>query len=366
MARRPGSTSAATPSPAWPWGWAAWWPPWSSPGCSVPFTPGRGRYGKAIVAAALGAVAVTTVADQVARRSGVGRPGGTSVPTTPDRAAGTGPTAGAVEAVGPGWDAGSSTARKVASVGGVAAVVVGGIAVTTGWASITDPDRMWRRRLLPTLGTGPAAVALAVAGWDFIYYWNHRFMHESRYMWAMHVVHHSSERYNLSTALRQPVADALGTILPYGRCACSACPPSSSTTARSVNLLYQFWIHTETIDRIGATRGGAQHALAPPRPPRLEPPVPRPQPRQHPDRVGPAVRHLRARGASRSVYGLTKNIDTFNPGTHRGPRVRRHPADVARSTSWRERLSYVVARPGVGHPPPGRVEVVGRHVRTGP
>ena len=59
------------------------------------------------------------------------------------------------------------------------------------------------------------AAALAVVAWDFIYYWNHRFMHESRYMWAIHVVHHSSERYNLSTALRQPVADALGTFVPY-------------------------------------------------------------------------------------------------------------------------------------------------------
>ena len=42
-----------------------------------------------------------------------------------------------------------------------------------------------------------------IVGWDFIYYWNHRIMHEVRLQWAHHVVHHSSERYNLSTALRQ-------------------------------------------------------------------------------------------------------------------------------------------------------------------
>ena len=59
-------------------------------------------------------------------------------------------------------------------------------------------------------------MAAAILGWDFIYYWNHRLMHESRYLWAIHVVHHSSEHYNLSTALRQPVADALGTFVPYG------------------------------------------------------------------------------------------------------------------------------------------------------
>ena len=74
------------------------------------------------------------------------------------------------------------------------------------------------------VGEGPAArprwgvvpAALAIVGWDFIYYWNHRLMHEVRALWAHHVVHHSSERYNLSTALRQPVADVLGVYLPYG------------------------------------------------------------------------------------------------------------------------------------------------------
>ena len=56
--------------------------------------------------------------------------------------------------------------------------------------------------------TGPWAAVAAVLGWDFIYYWNHRFMHETRWLWAIHVVHHSSEHYNLSTALRQPTACA--------------------------------------------------------------------------------------------------------------------------------------------------------------
>ena len=63
-------------------------------------------------------------------------------------------------------------------------------------------------------GYWPAVAA--IAAWDFIYYWNHRLMHEARYLWAIHVVHHSSEHYNLSTALRQPVADSFGTFVPYG------------------------------------------------------------------------------------------------------------------------------------------------------
>ena len=61
-----------------------------------------------------------------------------------------------------------------------------------------------------TSGTGRLAVdGRAILGWDFLYYWNHRFSHESRWLWAVHVAHHSSERYNLSTALRQPVAEGV-------------------------------------------------------------------------------------------------------------------------------------------------------------
>ena len=149
-----------------------------------PFVPGKGRFGKVLVRTAVGAAAVTTVADVVVRR-----------------ARRRGRNSRAVEA-----------AEQVASVGGVVAVASGGLAITTAWSSLTRIDRLWKRRFVRDLGTGPLALGAAIVGWDFIYYWNHRFMHESRYMWAVHVVHHSSEHYNLSTALRQPVADALGHV----------------------------------------------------------------------------------------------------------------------------------------------------------
>ena len=68
----------------------------------------------------------------------------------------------------------------------------------------TSATRMWRKGKRRDLGAGILGWTAAVFGWDFIYYWNHRFMHEVRWLWAHHVVHHSSERYNLSTALRQP------------------------------------------------------------------------------------------------------------------------------------------------------------------
>ena len=123
------------------------------------------------------------------------------------------------------------------------------------WASRTTLARMWDRRLVRDLGTGPVALAAAVLGWDFIYYWNHRLMHESRFMWAIHVVHHSSQRYNLSTALRQPVAEAFGTFVPYSSLALLGIRPALVGSARSINLLYQYWIHTDAINRLGPVEG---------------------------------------------------------------------------------------------------------------
>ena len=296
----------------------------------APLAPGRGRLGKAVVVAALGAVAVTTAADVVARREENDPTG--AAPDRPPRSV--------------------RRARRVASVGGVAAVVAGGVAVTTTWASRTSPERMWGHRLLPDRGTGPVAVAAAIAGWDFIYYWNHRFMHESRYMWALHVVHHSSERYNLSTALRQPVADALGTTIPYGALCLMGIAPELVATARGVNLLYQFWIHTETIDRVGRPEA----VLNTPSHHRVH----HGSNRQYLDRNHGSILIVWDRlfgtfepEGERTVYGLTKNIDSFNLGrivTHEYADMlaRRGPVDELAGAAFLRRPG-----PGVGQPPSG-------------
>lgn len=311
-----------------------------------PITPGRGRLGRAVVGAAVGAAAVTTAADVVVRRrarAATRSPSVASVRSNPSAAADDPETNGTAPKDG---DAAGRVelARRVASAGGVATVALGGLAVTTTWTSLTASKRFWRNRIL-TLGSGPAVVALAVVGWDFIYYWNHRFMHESRYMWAMHVVHHSSERYNLSTALRQPVADALATSLPYGILCLFGIAPELVETARGVNLLYQFWIHTETIGRLGPP----EIVLNTPSHHRVH----HGSNRQYLDRNHGSILILwdRLFGTfepedERPVYGLTKNIDSFNLAriaTHEYADMLR---DIARSTTWRERLSSVVRGPG--------------------
>jgi sterol desaturase/sphingolipid hydroxylase (fatty acid hydroxylase superfamily) len=87
---------------------------------------------------------------------------------------------------------------------------------------------------------------------DLRYYWWHRISHERRFFWASHVVHHSSQHYNLSTALRQTwTGQALSSILFKTPLVLLGFHPLMVLFVGGVNLVYQFWIHTETIGRLG-------------------------------------------------------------------------------------------------------------------
>jgi sterol desaturase/sphingolipid hydroxylase (fatty acid hydroxylase superfamily) len=324
--------------------------------------PGKGKYGRVLVTTALGAAAITTLADVLVRRDGraslVDGVSGDAAGDVPigSAAAGeesrTSSTAGAAAPRRrptslPGRSHGriARAAGPVSSAGGVAAIIAGGLAATTSWASRTGMDRLARRRFVRKLGSGPAALAGAIFAWDFIYYWNHRAMHESRFMWAIHVVHHSSERYNLSTALRQPVADAFGTFLPYSGLTLVGFEPALVNTARGVNLIYQFWIHTETINKVGPL----EKILNTPSHHRV-----------HHGSNGPYLD--RNHGSilivwdklfgtfepegDRVVYGLRKNINTFNPLRIAGHEYGEMLRDVARSRTWTDRLSFVLRGPG--------------------
>ncbi|CAH1775785.1 unnamed protein product, partial [Owenia fusiformis] len=88
---------------------------------------------------------------------------------------------------------------------------------------------------------------LAFFGVDIGYYWFHRYAHESNILWAAHQVHHSSEDYNLSTALRQSVLQKYTSWVFYIPLAFFI-PPSVFLVHIQFNLLYQFWIHTELVE----------------------------------------------------------------------------------------------------------------------
>ena len=91
----------------------------------------------------------------------------------------------------------------------------------------------------------------ALLFYDFCYYWYHRIGHERTLFWAAHVVHHQSEDYNLSTALRQTSSGALLGWLFYLPMAVAGVPPEVFAAVALVDLLYQYWIHTQHVGRLG-------------------------------------------------------------------------------------------------------------------
>ena len=92
--------------------------------------------------------------------------------------------------------------------------------------------------------------ALAFIGYDLCYYWKHRFGHQWRLMWASHAAHHQSEEYNLSTALRQTGTDYIGFVF-YLPMYLMGTPIEVIVSVGSLNLVYQFWVHTEHVRRLG-------------------------------------------------------------------------------------------------------------------
>ena len=92
---------------------------------------------------------------------------------------------------------------------------------------------------------------LAVLFYDLCYYWLHRLGHESAVLWAAHVVHHQSQDYNLSTALRQTSSGALLGWIFYVPMAVAGVPPLIFGIVALIDLLYQFWVHTEQVPKLG-------------------------------------------------------------------------------------------------------------------
>jgi sterol desaturase/sphingolipid hydroxylase (fatty acid hydroxylase superfamily)/uncharacterized membrane protein YhhN len=92
-------------------------------------------------------------------------------------------------------------------------------------------------------------VALLV--YDFCYYWLHRYGHEVAVLWAAHVVHHQSQQYNLSTALRQTASGPLLGWIFYLPMALMGVPPLVFGIVALIDLLYQFWVHTEQVGKLG-------------------------------------------------------------------------------------------------------------------
>ncbi len=131
-------------------------------------------------------------------------------------------------------DQSSGLFGKVLSVGAYAAVFHG----TASWRSWSFSESL-------------AVWVLAFVLTDLAYYWAHRFSHQVNLLWVGHSVHHQSEDYNLGVALRQSVLQKVLLMWVYWPLATMGFPPDMFLTSMAINLLYQFWIHTELIDRMG-------------------------------------------------------------------------------------------------------------------
>ncbi|WP_327131546.1 sterol desaturase family protein [Streptomyces sp. NBC_01343] len=180
---------------------------------------------------------------------------------------------------------------------------------------------------------------------DFLYYWQHRLHHVIRILWACHVVHHSSRNFNLTTALRQPWTSAT-TWWFYLPMVAVGVHPAAIPFCYGINLLYQFWVHTE---RIGKLPRPYEYVFNTPSHHRVH----------HASQGGYLDRNFggilivwdRMFGSwvgetDKPVYGLTKNINTYNPlrvATHEYAAIAR---DVRAADSWRERAGRVFRGPG--------------------
>ncbi|HXC52829.1 MAG TPA: sterol desaturase family protein [Candidatus Limnocylindrales bacterium] len=187
--------------------------------------------------------------------------------------------------------------------------------------------------------------AIGLVAVDFAYYWFHRMSHDVRLLWAAHVNHHSSEHYNLSTALRQSWTTPFTGLPFYWPLALAGLDPMMILALEAINTLYQYWIHTELVSTIGpleAVFNTASH---------------------HRVHHGTNVEYLdRNHGGmfivwdklfgtfeperAPVVYGLTKNIRTFRPLRIAFHEFAAIAADVRRAASVRDALGYMFAPPG--------------------
>ena len=116
------------------------------------------------------------------------------------------------------------------------------------YAALFEHVALWRN---DAFWTSLPGWLLALVFYDLCYYWLHRMGHESAVLWAAHSVHHQSQDYNLSTALRQTSSGALLGWIFYVPMALAGVPPLVFGVVALIDLLYQFWVHTEQVGKLG-------------------------------------------------------------------------------------------------------------------
>ncbi len=191
---------------------------------------------------------------------------------------------------------------------------------------------------------------------DLTYYLFHRGNHEMRWMWAGHSSHHNSQYYNLGTALRQGVGERVSKYLFWCPLALLGFDPVMIVTMLSISLIYQYWLHTEAIDRMPRWYEYIFNT-----------------PSHHRVHHGSNIRYLdRNHGATLIIwdrlfgtfseelpsepvrYGLTKNITSHRVTDVAFGEYRNMLQDVSRARDWRDKLAYIFRAPGWSHDGPDK------------
>ncbi len=223
---------------------------------------------------------------------------------------------------------------------------LGNVIISTGSKFLAIPFLAWLYQYrVFDLANVPSTWLLLFFAEDYCYYWFHRMHHQVRFLWAAHINHHSSTRYNLSTALRQSWLTPLTGPIFWAPLPLLGFAPSMVLTAQAFSLLYQFWLHTESIRSLGPLEWVLN------------------TPSHHRVHHGTNLEYLDknhagiliiwdrmfgtfAKEQAPVVFGITTNIKTYNPLRIAFHEVAAIGRAVMAATTWRARLGYVIAPPG--------------------
>lgn len=143
----------------------------------------------------------------------------------------------------------------------VTGMLVSGAVAQGTYTAVYKAGHLWDAPKVPSLFEGQdffSAAGIQLLLWifafvavDFLYYWWHRASHRVNLLWAAHGVHHQSEDYNLAVALRQSILTAFTAVPFYLPLAILGVPPVVFFLCSALNTLYQFWIHTRLVGKLG-------------------------------------------------------------------------------------------------------------------
>lgn len=180
---------------------------------------------------------------------------------------------------------------------------------------------------------------------DFAYYWGHRMSHEINLFWGGHVVHHQSEEYNLSVALRQSSFQTVWTFSFNLPLALLGFETLDFALMSALNTLYQFWIHTETINKLGFL----EHFLNTPSHHRVHHGRnPKYIDKNH---AGTLIIWDKLFGTfqpeeERPTYGITKPINSWNAVWANFSHYVTMSKDLKRISKWNDKVKYLFKKPG--------------------